>query len=118
MKKKMNYLTLLLAIILMVGCTNTDDVTVPEDVSVTEEKTDSQVTTDDTTENSDDEPVVEEAPAQQNNEQFSGYKLIEVDGGDLSGYRQPNVVVDIGFGDREYWAFTNEHGQLVRVIAD
>ena len=36
----------------------------------------------------------------------------------MSGYRQPNVVVDIGFGDREYWAFTNEHGQLVRVIAD
>lgn len=49
---------------------------------------------------------------------FEGYKLITVDGGDLSGYRQSNVVVDIGFGDREYWAFTNEHGQLVRVIAD
>ncbi|QBP43139.1 hypothetical protein E2636_16705 [Paenisporosarcina antarctica] len=51
-------------------------------------------------------------------ELFSGYKLIEVDGGDLSGYRGPNVVVDIGYGDREYWAFTNEYGQLVRVIAD
>ncbi len=50
--------------------------------------------------------------------QFEGYALIEVDGGDLSGFRQPNVVVDIGFGDREYWAFTNEYGQLVRVIAD
>ena len=48
---------------------------------------------------------------------FDGYKLIEVDGGDLSGHREPNVVVDIGFGDREYWAFTNEHGQLVKVIA-
>lgn len=46
-----------------------------------------------------------------------GYELIEVDGGDLSGYRKPNVVVDIGFGDREYWAFTNEYGQLVRVAA-
>ncbi|MDA6082808.1 hypothetical protein OSJ97_25025, partial [Escherichia coli] len=44
--------------------------------------------------------------------------MIEVDGGDLSGYRQSNIVVDIGFGDRKYWAFTNEHGQLVRVIAD
>ncbi|QFK73316.1 hypothetical protein F7984_13420 [Pradoshia sp. D12] len=50
--------------------------------------------------------------------QFSGYKLIKVDGGDLSGYREPNVVVDIGYGDRKYWAFTNEYGQLVRVIAD
>lgn len=48
---------------------------------------------------------------------FEGYKLLEVDGGDLSGDREANVVVDIGFGDREYWAFTNEYGQLVRVIA-
>lgn len=47
-----------------------------------------------------------------------GYKLITVDGGDMSGYRQPNVRVDIGFGDREYWGFTNEYGQLVRVVAD
>jgi hypothetical protein len=49
---------------------------------------------------------------------FDGYTLIGVDGGDLSGYRQSNVVVDVGFGEREYWAFTNEHGQLVKVIAD
>ena len=48
---------------------------------------------------------------------FSGYRLIEVDGGDLSGNREANVVVDIGFGDREYYAFTNEYGQLVKVIA-
>lgn len=41
------------------------------------------------------------------------YKLIEVDGGNLSGYREPNVTVNIGFGDREYYAFTNEFGQLV-----
>ncbi len=48
---------------------------------------------------------------------FTGSKKITIDGGDLSGSRQANVVVDIGFGDRKYWAFTNEHGQLVRVIA-
>ena len=35
----------------------------------------------------------------------------------MSGYRAANVVVDIGFGDREYWAYTNEYGQLVRVVA-
>lgn len=46
------------------------------------------------------------------------YKIIEVDGGDLSGNREPNVAVDIGFGDREYWALTNEYGQLVYVMAD
>ena len=106
----------------MVGCTNV------EDASVTDGETDPQeVTTVETNKNSEkeetittvvDEPVVEETPTQPNNELFSGYKLIEVDGGDLSGYREPNVVVDIGFGDRVYWAFTNEYGQLVRVIAD
>ena len=106
----------------MVGCTNV------EDTSNTDVETDSQeVTTVETNKNSEkeetvttvvDEPVVEETPTQPNNELFSGYKLIEVDGGDLSGYREPNVVVDIGYGDREYWAFTNEYGQLVRVIAD
>ncbi len=48
---------------------------------------------------------------------FEGYEIIEVDGGDLSGHREKNVAVDIGFGDREYWAFTNEYGQLVKVVA-
>lgn len=48
---------------------------------------------------------------------FDGYTLIDASTCNLSGSRQPNVVVDIGYGDREYWAFTNEHGQLVRVIA-
>ncbi|MBE5977893.1 MAG: hypothetical protein E7249_02000 [Paenibacillaceae bacterium] len=46
------------------------------------------------------------------------YKRIQVDGGDLSGSRQPNVAVDVGYGDRTYWALTNEHSQLVYVIAD
>jgi hypothetical protein len=123
MKKKMNYLFLLLTTIFMVGCTNL------EDTSIADVETEPQeVTAAETTKNNEkeeetvttvvDEPVVEETPTQPNNERFSGYKLIEVDGGDLSGYREPNVVVDIGYGDREYWAFTNEHGQLVRVIAD
>lgn len=46
------------------------------------------------------------------------YKLIEVYGGDLSGDRESMVVVDIGYGDREYYAITNEYGQLVNVIAE
>lgn len=64
------------------------------------------------------EDKVENQVAQAEDEElFQGYKLIQVDGGDLSGYREANVVVDIGFGDREYYAFTNEYGQLVKVIA-
>ncbi|MBT2681728.1 DNA/RNA non-specific endonuclease [Bacillus sp. ISL-35] len=122
MKKKMNYLILLLTIISMVGCSNV------KDASNTDRDTDPQkVTTVNTTENSEkeeknttdvDETVVEETQTEANGELFPGYKLIEVDGGDLSGNREANVVVDIGYGDREYWAFTNEYGQLVRVIAD
>lgn len=49
---------------------------------------------------------------------FAGYTKIDVYGGNLSGIRKANVVVDVGYGDREYWAFTNEYGQLVRVVAD
>lgn len=120
MKKKLNYIFLLLTTILVVGCTNV------EDSSITDRESDQQegatVETNNENEESNasvvDEEVVEETPTQSNNELFAGYKLIEVDGGDLSGYREPNVVVDIGYGDREYWAFTNEYGQLVRVIAD
>jgi len=54
----------------------------------------------------------------QNVDSFNGNTYINIDGGNLSGHRLPNVVVDIGYGDREYWAYTNEHGQLVRVVAD
>ena len=58
-----------------------------------------------------------ESTEPQSSVSLDGYALIEVYGGELSGYRAANVVVDIGFGDREYWAYTNEHGQLVRVVA-
>lgn len=46
------------------------------------------------------------------------YSIIQVDGGDLSGERKALAAVDIGYGEREYWAFTNEYGQLVYVYAD
>lgn len=45
------------------------------------------------------------------------FTRIVVDGGNMSGYRQPMAVVDVGFGDREYLAYTNEYGQLIRVTA-
>lgn len=122
MKKKMNYLILLISVVIMVGCTNTEDTTITEVETESQEvaavDTDTNNEKEDTDATVVEEPVVEETSTQPDNELFSGYKLIEVDGGDISGHREPNVVVDIGFGDREYWAFTNEHGQLVRVIAD
>jgi len=61
--------------------------------------------------------VNEESKESTDSNPFEGYKLIKIDGGDQSGHRKPNVVVDIGFGDREYYAYTNEYGQLVKVTA-
>lgn len=121
MNKKINYLIMILMTIVMVGCANVEDTSNKNGETEIQE-----VTTVNTNENSeeetstkdDDESVVEETQTEPNNELFAGYKLMEVDGGDLSGHRESNVVVDIGYGDREYWAFTNEYGQLVRVVAD
>lgn len=48
----------------------------------------------------------------------STYTILNVDGGDMSGSREANVAVDVGYGDRTYWGFTNKYGQLVTVIAD
>ncbi|MEK4449410.1 MULTISPECIES: DNA/RNA non-specific endonuclease [Paenibacillus] len=131
MKKKMNYLIALLMIVLMVGCSNAENLTItnaedtPQKVTTVDKKHKGTVT--EVVEETEavetpstvvEKPAAEEAPTQPNNDLFSGYKRIEVNACDLSGQRKPNVVVDVGYGDREYWAFTNEHGQLVRVIAD
>jgi hypothetical protein len=128
MKKKINIFILLLMIILSVGCTNAENSIItniedaPQEVTIVHNEPEENVT--EVIEESEgeeevvDEPVVDETLTQPNNDLFVGYKLIEVDACNLSGHREPNVVVDIGYGDREYWAFTNEYGQLVRVIAE
>ncbi|WP_264741258.1 hypothetical protein [Cytobacillus firmus] len=82
MKKKMNILFLLLTITFIVGCTNV------EDTSNTVVETDSHkvVAAEGNKNNAKEETattVPEETATQPNNELFSGYKLIEVDGGDL-----------------------------------
>lgn len=60
------------------------------------------------------EDEVNETPS---DTELENNRVIEVDGGDTSGYREANVKVNIGHGNREYWAYTNEHGQLVKVTA-
>lgn len=103
---------------------NKDEVTKVEENTKAEEATklednSKDNTTEEKKETSDTSNVnkKEEASTESTKDIFEGYRLIEVYGGDLSGHREPNVVVDIGFGDREYYAFTNEYGQLVKVIA-
>lgn len=95
------------------------------DTSIELEEEDSLTEADSSISSEIEKVPLEEQPAEvvqteekQTEASTDGYKTITVDGGDKSGYRQPNVRVDIGFGDREYWGFTNENGQLVRVIAD
>lgn len=124
---KKNYLILLLMAVFLVGCSDAEDAASVEETetdvkevsTVEEEKSSEEEVTPEVAEEpaAEEEPAVEETPAEPTNDLFAGYTPIEVDGGDLSGHREANVVVDIGFGDREYWAFTNEHGQLVRVVA-
>src|SRR5690606_26650727 len=110
MKKNITYLLLILTTIFMFGCTDAADepITVGEAdqqeiTTVEENKT---IEAEANTSVAEEEPDIEETPTEINNELFPGYNLIEVDGGNLSGHREPNVVVDIGFGDRQYWAFT------------
>ena len=115
------------SILLLSACTPTEAVTeeikAPSSIDSSVE-VDSMAT--DTKESKENEEVysdsvvpsdASESAEPQSSVSFDGYALIEVYGGDLSGYRAANVVVDIGFGDREYWAYTNEYGQLVRVVA-
>lgn len=121
MKKKLNYLILFFTIFLTVGCTSAEDATKTNVEAESQEEaveTNNNIEDVETEDTVAEEPAAEQSAAQESDERFPGYRLIEVDGGDMSGHREPNVVVDIGFGDREYWAFTNEYGQLVRVIAD
>jgi len=135
------FILLVLAISLLTACASTGNTTSPTTTSV-DESIQSSINTGEESDvdlslASDSESDIkaemptdkakEPLPASKSNDKtndeidditFNGkYKLIEVDGGDTSGDREPMVVVDIGYGDREYWAYTNEHGQLVRVVA-
>lgn len=143
MKKKWNYLMLLLTMMVMVGCTSVEDAVSTNDKADTKQVEEGNKATNETEENdeSKDETATAVVEKPQTNEtasaateekakdeqkqaqnqtknQFEGYTLINANACDLSGARKAKVVVNIGFGDREYWAFTNEHGQLVRVVAD
>ncbi len=107
-RKKSITLTLILSLLLIfVGCNDPD-------IDNTNKGYVVEITVDGSEESNLNE-VME--TVKEDEDPFEGYRLIEVDGGDLSGHRESNVVVDIGFGDREYYAYTNEYGQLVKVTA-
>jgi hypothetical protein len=106
---------LIISLILISGCKNQKQSEVNNQLNLQEQEKVDTV--------QEEKETNEETTAQQNTSEisediFQGYKIIEVDGGDLSGDREPNVAVDIGYGDREYWAFTNKYGQLIKVVAN
>ncbi|WP_214767871.1 DNA/RNA non-specific endonuclease [Exiguobacterium sp. s145] len=131
---KIFYITIPLVVLLMAGCTDKETTSPPPDeteqvaqqddttTQKTDVKKDSNQQPEKEADTSTDKSITDtnsskELKTTTLRDSFTGYKKVTVDGGDLSGSRQANVVVDIGFGDRKYWAFTNKHGQLVRVIA-
>lgn len=57
--------------------------------------------------------TVETSSTSEDTQQFN----VSVDACDAFGERQTNATVDVGFGDREYIAKTNEYAQLVEVSA-
>jgi hypothetical protein len=83
---KQNWLVILLIGIILTGCS-------PQQP---DEQTQQSVQYPKTTENTAEKEL-----------SFDGYQKIEVDVGELNGHREAKAAVDIGFGDREYWAFTN-----------
>lgn len=138
MKKQRKYLPLLLTAMFMVGCTEVtetevakEDVVVESSVQETTSEVGTETVSEATSESKDNSTTSQTSTSQTstnvNNtqttatvkqDQFAGYKMIEVNACNLSGSRAANVVVNIGAGDRSYFAFTNEFGQLIRVIAD
>ncbi len=109
-------LLLLSLLIVFTGCSQQNNTDIKENKT---QEVNKNVEAEKTTSESEDVPATSTPTVASVNGDFdySKYALIEVDGGDMSGSRKPNVRVDIGFGDREYWAFTNEYGQLIRVEA-
>lgn len=97
----------------LVGCS--EEKTAPVEQQQTTKET--QQANDSQSNTQEKQPAQKEENTTSSKDEFKGYKLIKVNACYLSGIREANVVVDIGFGNREYWAFTNEYGQLVRVTA-
>ncbi|SDX73579.1 hypothetical protein [Salimicrobium album] len=132
MKNMIMYILLLLTMLFTLGCAEDEATSAPEKPEETEKVAADETTTEEEPETQEENKEMEDpAPSQETTEKemtieseklepktqpssnetdedlFSGYERIDVDGGDQSGHRASSVVVDIGYGDREYWAFTN-----------
>ncbi|CAM3206434.1 hypothetical protein HP548_01020 [Paenibacillus taichungensis] len=107
MKKKMSYLVLLLMIILMVGCTNAENLTITntedaqQEVTTVDKEPEETITEvinetegEETTQTIVDEPVAEETLAQSNNELFSGSKVC-CSSNDINVEGQEHIPIEV-----------------------
>jgi len=106
---------LIISLILISSCKNQKQSEVNNQLNLPEQE---KVDTVQEEKETNEETTTQQDASETSEDMFKGYKIIEVDGGDLSGDREPNVAVDVGYGDREYWAFTNKYGQLIKVVAN
>lgn len=132
-KKLKNLLLGLTLMVSLVGCgtdgtdtaeleqlgINTEETVVSDVEADLEESVEEEHVTEEEVESVEEETATEDTTASETtaNTALDNNREIEVDGGNTSGYREANVKVNIGHGNREYWAYTNEHGQLVKVTA-
>ncbi len=61
--------------------------------------------------------VVSDTKSKSSSSSNSSYKTYKVGACNLSGSRYKNAKVDIGYGSRKYYAYTNKYGQLTKVTA-
>lgn len=120
--KRIKFTTLLLVLtIIFTGCSQVSD-----DLDLNQEQQ-SKVVTETvepaTTSNEDNYEPAPEVSNETTNSNFdaSGYTEVSADSCSLSGGRVANAKVDIGYdsdyANREYWAYTNDYGQLIYVEA-
>lgn len=100
MKNKILVTLLVSSFFLVSACTDTEIVDSSVSESAIAKKKDTKESSEDTSsiEEAKDissKPIVSDK--QDSSDLFEGYRLIEVDGGDLSGHREANVMVNIGF---------------------
>lgn len=82
-----NLMVLMLLVVVLSGCVVTST---PDVVVTSNEKQEDIVVTGPVKNSGNDLLFVDRM--------FEGYSIIEVDGGDQSGHRKPNVAVNVGYG--------------------
>lgn len=114
MKKIYLIILILISLFGLSGCTYQSE------TEISEENTELVTQNDENKQNESTESIEYESTGL--SAEYSDNEIIEVDACNESGKRKSNVIVDIGYDseqiNREYYAYTNEYGQVTHVTAD